>query len=112
MGARKKSGDAPEEEDVLLCPSCVQPVDAEAHFCPRCNTPLSTIATIDPIMRLRTYGNFMTRFAGRGPAARIGCVLLLILVFLPLCGIPFGIPLVIFAVSASFLSACLWRGSR
>lgn len=84
MGARKKSDEAPEEQNVLLCPSCVQPVDSEAHFCPRCNTPLSTLATIDPIMRLRTYGNFMAKFSDRSRFAGILCILLLVMILLPL----------------------------
>lgn len=74
----------PDHADAYLCPGCIQPVDPAADFCPNCGTPLSSIATIDPIMQLRTYRHFFTKVSGRSFAAKLVCILFLAMIFIPL----------------------------
>ncbi len=53
-----------------LCPSCLAQNPAEAHFCARCNAPMSSMAAIDPIWRLWAQGHIVRKAVHR-PGRRI-----------------------------------------
>jgi len=71
MRTKKATKKNAKHDDVFLCPNCVQPVDPSENFCPQCNTPVGTMTTIDPFMRMRTYQYLMFRVTSRNRLAGV-----------------------------------------
>ena len=40
----------------ILCPSCSAIIDPNETFCPECGSPISTLATVDPLQTIRAEG--------------------------------------------------------
>ena len=79
--------DATNAAEGWLCPCCVTPNPALAHFCARCGGPLSPLASTDPFKQTLAEG-FAIRRAVDGPVRPI-VVAGLWLLFLPgLAGLP------------------------
>ena len=78
--------------DVPLCHNCFSPNDPQAHFCHKCNTPLSVLASMDPIARIWSMGDTWRKAASRpyrpiiliGMWLLFGTRLVLILCLLPI----------------------------
>ena len=51
--------------DVPLCHNCLSPNDPRAYFCHKCNTPLSVLASMDPIARIWSMGDTWRKAASR-----------------------------------------------
>ena len=52
-------------QDVPLCHNCFSPNDPQAHFCHKCNTPLSVLASMDPVARIWSMGDTFRKAASR-----------------------------------------------
>jgi len=44
-----------------LCPGCLFPNPENAHFCSNCNSPLSSHAAIDPLLRIFATGHLLRK---------------------------------------------------
>lgn len=77
-----KPGDA---QEVALCQNCLAENRPDSHFCHKCNTPLSALASMDPIASIWSRGDTWRKAASRPyrPIILIGMWLL------------FGIPLLL-----------------
>ena len=68
-----------------LCPNCLAENEPRAYFCCKCNTPLTSFAEIDPIMRIHSMGDTV-----RKAASNPGKIIVLIGMWFV-----FGVPLVV-----------------
>ncbi|MBN1765425.1 MAG: zinc ribbon domain-containing protein [Sedimentisphaerales bacterium] len=46
-----------QEGETGICPGCLREIQPGRHFCPHCNTPLTTHAATDPIGRIHATGD-------------------------------------------------------
>lgn len=67
--------------EVAICPDCMAPNHPAAHFCDKCNAPLSSHAAIDPIGQIYSQG-YIYRKAIRGRTSLIMLIGML-LIFWP-----------------------------
>jgi hypothetical protein len=59
---------------VALCPHCIEPVPDDAHFCPRCVTPLTSIATTIYPWAAWAMGSAIGRLIHQRPPTRFAFV--------------------------------------
>lgn len=53
-----------------VCPACLAATKLGTHICPHCNTPLSTHATTDPLLRIHAMGRGLRNATSR-PRSRV-----------------------------------------
>ena len=45
-----------KESSEILCPSCMSAIDPNETFCPKCGSPIGTLANADPMGSIRAQG--------------------------------------------------------
>ncbi len=67
----------PNDSEILVCFSCAGLNRADAHFCQHCQVPLSTHATTDPILSIRSRGYALSKGSSKQqkPIVLIGMLL-------------------------------------
>jgi len=65
---KHSEGEGIQEEETLLCPSCLQPNPPDARFCSRCDAPLSAGAVLGPFEQTRAQ-RFIFHRAATGPSS-------------------------------------------
>ena len=55
------------EEVTVICPHCAEGVTEFDHLCPHCGGPITAHAMIDPMTRIYSMGNVLSRFQNEPP---------------------------------------------
>ena len=48
--------DVDEANEGMICPHCMRSIAEDTHFCPHCSGPVTSIAAMDPMGQVLTYG--------------------------------------------------------
>ena len=70
MSTEPDTLDAMDGDSSPVCPACLAPLPTNALVCPKCLAPVDSIATLDPIGRVWSYGHIYSR-ATRGPRSLV-----------------------------------------
>ena len=54
-------------EGIAHCPSCLEIIASQAHFCGACGMPLTMYSTVSPLEQVWAFGWFINRLLSQRP---------------------------------------------